>query len=111
MYGIWLGIFEAEHRNAYSYSEVNMYICVYIFLAGPSDYIGLSSEPVMFDTCENTSCVYIPILDDVALEVNETFTVSLDGTADLHPRVLVNPTPGEIVIIDDDSECVYVDYH
>ena len=88
--------------------KVNMYVCVFIFLAGPSDYIGLLSEPVMFDTCENRSCVYIAILEDMALEVNETFTVSLGRTADLDPRILVDPVREEIVIIDDDGECVYV---
>ena len=83
-----------------------VYIRVLIFLAGPSDYTGLSQQ-VTFDTCEDRSCVFIPILEDAVLELNETFTVNLDRTADLHPRIMLDPVQEEILIIDNDGECVY----
>ena len=79
-----------------------MCVCIYL-LAGSSDYTAVS-QLVEFDTCEKRGCVNITILEDLVLEVNETFTVTLDSPAGLDPRISLDPTRGEILIIDNDGK-------
>ena len=42
-------------------------------------------------------------MDDSALEVTESFDVTLDKTSDLDDRITLGPVDGEIVIIDEDG--------
>ena len=49
-------------------------------------------------------CVNITIHDDVMLERNETFLVSLERTAGLNQRIVLDITEKTVTIVDDDRE-------
>lgn len=68
----------------------------------PMDYMALSVI-VEFDTCDNRSCVLLNVVDDLVLEVDETLDITLNRTADLDSRITLDPTEGEVVIVDNDS--------
>ena len=67
------------------------------------DYTAVSTL-LEFAVCETQSCANITIEDDLVLEMEERFDISLNRTTDLDPRITLNPTLGQIVIIDNDSE-------
>ena len=68
------------------------------------DYENVSTI-LIFPACANQSCVNISILDDVTVEKNHTFNISLDST---DSRIIVDPDleDGEVIIMDNE-ECEY----
>ena len=71
-------------------------------LAG-SDYVAFSSAETFTSGSNNgaTKCVAVTILDDIALEGNQNFTLALT-TADLN--VLIETSALTISIVDEDSK-------
>ena len=70
----------------------------------PEDFIALRNSRLMFVPNQRRSCVYVHIVDDDVVEQSESFRVSLESTADLHPVITLVQTEGDITIINDDSE-------
>ena len=68
------------------------------------DY-GSVDTTLPFAACERRSCVNIPITDDDTLENTESFFINLDRNG-LDSRIRLNPTRGEIEILDDDDSIV-----
>ena len=58
-----------------------------------------------FAACERRSCVNIPITNDDTLENTESFFVNLNRNG-LDSRITLDPTRGEIEILDDDDSMV-----
>ena len=71
------------------------------------DYESVSTI-LIFPECANKSCVNIIILDDATVEMNQTFSISLDST---DMRIIVDSdfvgteVDGEVVIVDNECEC------
>ena len=61
-----------------------------------------TSEVLTFAACETQRCVNVTIIDDLTLETEETFDVTLNRTADLDNRITLDPAAEEIQIIDND---------
>ena len=66
------------------------------------DY-GAISTILILDTCETRQCDNISIVDDVTLEMTESFSVTLERTPDLNSRITLNPVDGDINILDNDG--------
>ena len=64
------------------------------------DYISVSTI-LAFDTCDTRQCTKIPIVDDMIVELTESFFVTLERTPGLDSRITLDPVDGEIEIIDD----------
>ena len=67
------------------------------------DY-GALSTTLIFAACEMRHCDNISIVDDVTLEMTESFSVTLERTPDLSSRITLNPVDGKMNIFDDDNE-------
>ena len=68
------------------------------------DY-GSVDTTLPFAACEIRSCVNIPITNDNTLENTESFFVNLNRNG-LESRITLDPTRGEIEILDDDDSMV-----
>ena len=68
------------------------------------DY-GAVDTTLPFAACESQSCVTIPITNDDTLENTESFFVNLNRNG-LESRIRLDPTRGEIEILDDDGSIV-----
>ena len=66
------------------------------------DY-GFVSDILSFDTCETRHCTEIPIVDDLRVEVSESFLVTLERTPGLDDRITLDPDNGVVNITDDDG--------
>ena len=66
------------------------------------DYINVSTI-LAFDTCDTRQCTEIPIVDDMIVELTESFFVTLERTPGLDSRITLDPVDGEIEITDDDG--------
>ena len=66
------------------------------------DY-GAQSTLLMFDECKRRSCVNISIEDDLVLEMEESFNVTLKRTIGLDSRIELSPMDGVIEIIENDG--------
>ena len=73
-----------------------------IFLVSPMDY-GIVSTILEFGSCDTRQCTEIPIVDDMIVELTESFFVNLERTPGLDSRLTLDPVDGEIEIIDDDG--------
>ena len=65
------------------------------------DY-GSVDTTLQFDACEMRSCVNVSITNDDTLENTESFFVNLERNG-LDNRITLDPTRGEIEILDDDD--------
>lgn len=75
----------------------------YIVLPGTGsnpDYTS-STVTLTFDESNDLQCFDIPIIDDIDLEDNEIFLISLD-TDD--PDVTLDPRDGSVIIVNDDGK-------
>ena len=70
-------------------------ICTYV--VAPVDYVSFNAS-LMFAACEIRRCVNVSIVNDFAGEPDESFFYKLRRTPDLHPRIILDPVNGEIVI-------------
>ena len=68
----------------------------------PVDY-GNESTLFAFDMCETRRCTEIPIVNDMIVELTESFLVILERTPGLDSRITLNPINGAVEIIDDDG--------
>ena len=73
-----------------------------LFLEPTVDYNHVSTI-VAFDTCDTQRCTEIPIVDDMIVELTESFLITLERTPGLVSRITLNPVDGEIEITDDDG--------
>ena len=83
------------------------------------DYVAVFNFTLMFDRCQNRSCVNLTIVNDDVLEMVESFTVALgnpnpdnsiqteDRFAHLTSRISINPETAIIHIIDG-GDCTHV---
>ena len=85
-------------------SNVNMHnILMLLSTVENRDYRPIDAI-LMFDECERRRCVNIAIIQDLMVEVDESFTFHLRRTVGLSPRILLDPEVGVIEIVDDDGE-------
>ena len=68
------------------------------------DY-GSVDTTLLFAACESQSCVNVSITNDDTLENTESFFVNLNRNG-LDSRITLDPTRGEIEILDDDDSMV-----
>ena len=62
-------------------------------------------------TCQMIHCQPIPIIDDLTVESNKSFGVTLGRTLDLDSRLIINTTTGIIIINNDDGMFISGDAH
>ena len=70
------------------------------------DYVSVSTI-LAFGSCDTRQCTEIPIVDDMIVELTESFFVTLERTPGLDSRITVDPVHGEIEITDDDGVYYY----
>ena len=59
---------------------------------------------MLFEDCQQRSCVDILIHNDYTLEdLIEVLTVSLEAVPDMSDRIILNPAESRVVIVDDDG--------
>ena len=73
---------------------------ILFFLVSPMDY-GSVSHNLTFDECENRSCTEITIMEDMIVEMTESFFITLERTPGLDSRIDLDPVNGVVEIIDD----------
>ena len=69
------------------------------FLVSPMDYGNISIN-LSFDSCEIRQCTEIRIVDDMIMEMTESFLVTLERTPGLDDRITLNPVNGLVEILD-----------
>ena len=79
------------------YAIITVYICVYLPLSGEDDFVPVSTA-LRFERCGNRNCTNIPIQSDEIMEEAETFTITLDRTFGLDPRIQLDPSEGVVTI-------------
>ena len=67
------------------------------------DYAALSAVILDFDACDTRQCVFLTVEDDLVLEMDESLEITLNRTAGLDSRITLDPTEGEVVIVDNDG--------
>ena len=67
---------------------------------GEDDFVPVFTS-LIFERCGNRSCTNITIQSDEIMEETETFTITLDRTSGLDPRIQVDPFEGVVTIFDD----------
>ena len=72
-------------------------------LPGVDDF-QLVSTDLMFERCSNRSCTSITIQSDEIMEETETFTITLERTLNLNPRIRLSQVDGEVTILDVSSK-------
>ena len=75
-------------------------MCPYCSPAAPGDYTSTSGT-ITFGPGTVEQNITIPIINDLRLELDETFTVQLMNPP---PRVTLNPAQATVTIIDDDGK-------
>ena len=66
-----------------------------------------TSYNLTFDTCDTRQCTEIPIVDDMIVELTESFFVTLEKTPGLDSRITLSPVNGEIEITNNDGVYYY----
>ena len=79
------------------------------FLVTPTDYDTVSSI-LTFAACETRQCEDVPIMEDMTLEMIESFIVTLERTSNLNNRITLTAVDGEINILDNDG-CKYINVY
>ena len=59
-----------------------------------------------FGACDTRQCTEIPIVNDMIVEMNESFFVTLEMTSDPDSRITLDLVDGEIEITDNDGWCI-----
>ena len=67
------------------------------------DYENITTEILLFASCQRRSCINVTIEDDNALELVELFNVTLETTTGLDERISLSPVNGVVEIIDNDG--------
>lgn len=69
-----------------------------IIAVAPQDYEHVVSQNILFDICATRACVRIQIVNDLILEEDETFDISLTC---LERWISVNPSHATVKIVRD----------
>ena len=71
-----------------------------------TDFTSLASTTLSFEKCQRLVCVSITIINDMMVEMPESFNVTLTRTANLDSRITLNPlqVDGVVRISDDDGK-------
>jgi hypothetical protein len=88
----------------YMYENASLICCVN-FPTAPGDYVPVVDVPLSFSigaAVNSTSCANITINDDVIVEYDEEFTVSLTTT---DPVIIEPIRESNVTIIDNDCKC------
>ena len=96
----------------YTVGEYRNFVCVWVygdilFLLFPvstHDYGALMSEIVVFEFCDTRKCVGIEIFNDILVELDEFFTVTVDS---LHERIISDSTVAVVRIESDDCKLIF----
>ena len=64
------------------------------------------SPALEFERCGNRSCTNITIQSDGIMEETETFTITLERTLGLNPRIILSQVDGEVTILDVSSKWI-----
>ena len=73
----------------------------------PVDYDPVSTI-LAFGACDTRQCYQIHIVDDMMVELTESFFITLERTSDLNSRITLNPVDGRVEITDTDGILVSV---
>lgn len=66
----------------------------------PADY-GEISNLILFKACDTRKCINVTIVNDDIPEGTEHFTGKLGKTANLHPRITLDPNVTRVEITDE----------
>ena len=86
---------------------LNKYVinCISLVYIGSNDYISVDTD-LIFDACDNLSCIDIVIEVDCLVErLTERFSVVLDRGFGMVESIRLEPATGYVIIIDTDSKC------
>ena len=84
-------------------------MCQYSFLYSPassSDYSPVRRS-LRFDECDTRMCVGINFSNDLTTENTEGFRVTISGTSNIDPRIILVPDEAHVTITDADSKGLY----
>ena len=59
---------------------------------------------LLFRSCETRACTNVTIVDDNVAELTERFSVKLNRTDGLDPRITLDPVVADVEIMDKDGE-------
>ena len=86
----------------YDKCHITFILFTYFFTVGTMDY-GEVEIILMFRACETRVCTNVTIVDDNVAELTERFSVELNRTNGLDPRIVLDPVVSEVEIMDDDD--------
>ena len=91
------------------YSLLCVDMCLLVSTGNARDYEA-RSETLLFADCDSKPCMNVFIDDDSVIESDESFLYTLQRTPGLDPRVILDPSAGEVIIMDNDGrlKCVLV---
>ena len=72
------------------------------FLVSPGDYDSVSTI-LEFGACDTRQCTEILIVDDMVVELTESFSITLGRTSGLDSRTMLDPVRTEVQITDNDG--------
>lgn len=65
----------------------------------PMDYMALSVI-LIFQPCDTKHCASVGIVNDKVPELEENFTYTVGRTYGMDPRIIIDHSVGEVVIVD-----------
>lgn len=98
--GLQVGNLITSHYFLCMFTKI---ITLHFSTVTPMDYGAVSTTVLMFNMCQKRSCADVPIVDDLVLENDESFSVTLDRTTGLDVRITLDLVEGEIEITDNDG--------
>ena len=72
----------------------------------PEDFVSFSSRVVSFAACQAEERIYIDLVNDRTVELDETFTVRLSRPASLDPAITLGTDESTVTIQDDDLSLI-----
>ena len=84
-----------------------IFLLSFSFAASSLDY-GALNAILKFAACEMRSCVDVYIMDDITLENDESFDLTLERTSGLNSRITLDPVNGVVEITDNDADFLVV---
>ena len=86
------------------YTRLGKYAWRDLFSVGFSTDYDEISVVFMFEACTTRVCEALSIVDDDVSERTESFYLTLERTNDLDSRIILNPSDGEVTILNDDGK-------
>lgn len=75
---------------------------MYQIVVSPGDYDPVSTI-LEFGACDIRQCTEILIVDDMVMELAESFSVNLERTSDLDSSITLDPVRTDVQITDNDG--------